>query len=103
MKWTILPSGGNLLLVAASLASGCAIQCGATPERLAALRRGMSYDETAKIMGCPGTVVSSQSPSSGEYATVEWDGPVLPLSKRTQVDFLEGRLLSYTTEQRGGW
>ena len=103
MKWTILPSGGILLLVAASLAGGCAIQCGATPERLAALRRGMSYDETARIMGCPGSTVTQQSPDSGEYSIVEWDGPELWVSKRTQVDFIGGKLLSYTTDMRGGW
>jgi hypothetical protein len=104
MKRFMLPLGAVLMLSTAALSiTGCAFQCGATPERLASLRRGMSYEETAQIMGCPGTNVTEQRPDSGEFATVEWNGPEQYISKRTQVDFLDGKLLSYTTGVRGGW
>jgi hypothetical protein len=33
--------------------------------------------------------------------TVEWNGPDSIFFKRTQIDFLYGKLLSYTTENRG--
>jgi hypothetical protein len=52
-------------------------------------------------MGCPGQLLSEQSPLSGDYATVEWNGPDSIFFKRTQIDFLYGKLLSYTTENRG--
>ena len=89
-----------LLIAGDSMVAGCALPCGATSERLARLQRGMSYEETSSIMGCPGTTVSQYSPASGDYATVEWNGPN-SLFMRTQIDFLEGKLLSYTTSPRG--
>jgi hypothetical protein len=92
----------GLLMGAGSLVGGCAVTCGANPDKLAALRRGMSYEETSRIMGCGGTVVSPASPESGDPSTVEWDGPTSYVFTRTQMDFLGGKLQSYTTEQRGG-
>ena len=86
----------------AVLVAGCASQCGADPEKLAALRRGMSYEETSRIMGCSGALVSANAPGSGEASTVEWDGPD-SIFMRTQIEFLEGRLLFFTTSSRIGF
>ena len=83
------------------LQSGCAIGCGATSDRLAALRRGMSYDEASAIMGCPGMLLTNHNPSSGEFAIVEWSGPDSRVFTWTQLDFIDGRLLSYSTGRRG--
>ncbi|MBL6653771.1 MAG: hypothetical protein ISP49_19405 [Reyranella sp.] len=103
-RWTFLASPALVAITAASAiilaTSGCAIQCGATAEKLAALRRGMSYDNASEIMGCPGRLVTGLAPSSGGYSIVEWNGPS-SLFKRTQLDFMGGELLSYTTENRG--
>ena len=99
--WRPAMVGTYLAVSTGLLVSGCAATCGANPQKLALLRRGMSYDETAVIMGCPGQRVSEQSPLSGDYATVEWNGPDSIFFKRTQIDFLYGKLLSYTTENRG--
>jgi hypothetical protein len=96
-------AGAVLTMIGCALLSGCGATCGANPEKLAALRRGMNYEETSRIMGCPGTVVSPRGPLPGEHSTVEWSGPAPYLSYRTQIDFLDDKLLSYTTEQRGGW
>jgi hypothetical protein len=98
MPWRSLAS--VLLMVSGS---GCAMQCGATPEKLAKLQRGMSYEETSGIMGCPGTTVSEFGSTAGDYSTVEWNGPDSALFIRTRIDFLDGKLLSYTTETRGAW
>jgi hypothetical protein len=87
---------------ACTVVSACAIQCGANPQKLASLQRGMTYEETSSIMGCPGQLVAGQSPASGDYATVEWNGPESIFFKRTRIDFLDGKLLYYTTENRGG-
>ena len=85
------------------LISGCAGQCTANSEKLAALRRRMSYEETSMVMGCPGVQVSANNPNSGEPSTVEWNGPESMIFMRTQIDFLDSRLLSYTTVSRGGF
>ena len=100
--WRTAVASVGLVLAAPTLITGCTVTCGANPDKLAALRRGMSYEETALIMGCLGTVVSPHSPLDGEAATFEWGGPGSHISTRTQIDFLDGNLLSYTTEQRGG-
>jgi len=95
----------RLCLVAAcgALAGGCAMTtCASTPQKLSLLRRGMTYEETAQVMGCTGMPVSTTSVASGEFATVEWDGPSPRVFTGTQVDFLDGRLLSFTTARRGG-
>jgi hypothetical protein len=86
----------------AILMAGCAGQCGANTEKLAELQRGMSYQETSKIMGCSGALVSANSPDSGEASTVEWNGPD-SIFMRTQIEFLEGRLLYFTTSSRTGF
>ncbi len=94
----------SLLLVLAATASttGCASSCSATPDKLAALKRGMSYDEATAVMGCPGTQVGTQV-THDDLSTVEWDGPDRGVVSRTQLDFRDGRLLSFTTGNRGGW
>jgi hypothetical protein len=99
--WRSAVVGTYLAVSAGVLVSGCAATCGANPQKLALLRRGMSYAETSRIMGCPGELVSDQSPLAADYATVEWNGPESIFFKRTQIDFLDGKLLYYTTENRG--
>ncbi len=89
-------------MAAAVLLSGCAGTCRATDDKLAALRRGMTYDETVQVMGCPGKITGTKAPASGEASTVEWDGPRSYVFTGTQIDFSGGRLISYTTGQRGG-
>jgi len=84
------------------LLSGCAGTCRATDDKLAALRRGMTYDETVQVMGCPGKVKTTNVPASGEASTVEWDGPQSYVFMGTRVEFSGGRLMSYTTGQRAG-
>jgi hypothetical protein len=91
-----------LLAALGSLAAGCASTCGADTAKLSDLRRGMSYAEAAEVMGCDGRQVSRASVASGDFATVEWDGPQSRLSTRTQLDFENGRLLSFTTSRRFG-
>ena len=90
---------GAVLTAAAMIGlSGCASQCTANSDKLAALQRGMSYQETTQIMGCPGKMVSS-----GELSSVEWDGPGPNLFMATQIDFLDDKLLYYTTRSRSGF
>lgn len=80
------------------LLPGCADSCDATPDKLSALRRGMTYAETAQVMGCAGKVVSRQGPKTAELSTVQWPGPGPAFTTRTQIDFREGRLLSFTAD-----
>ena len=87
-----------LVLAAAASTTGCASSCSATPDKLAALKRGMSYDEATGVMGCPGTQVTHD-----DISTVEWNGPDRGVVSRTQLDFRDGHLLSFTTGNRGGW
>ena len=89
-----------LVLAAASSTAGCASSCSASAEKLATFKRGMSYDEATGVMGCAGTPVT-HDPSN--VLTVEWDGPDRGVVSRTQLDFRDGRLLSFTTGNRGGW
>jgi len=100
--WRLAAAGTALAIASGTLVSGCAVQCGANPEKLASLRRGMTYAETAKIMGCPGEQVSANAPDSGEASTIEWDGPESVVFMRTQIAFLDGLLLFFTTGPRGG-
>jgi hypothetical protein len=99
--WRSAVVGTYLAVSAGMLVSGCAATCGANPQKLASLQRGMTYAETSRVMGCPGQLVSEYSPLSGDYATVEWNGPDSMFFKRTRIDFLDGKLLYYTTENRG--
>jgi len=54
------------------------------------------------VMGCGGTPISAAGPLADNYATVEWDGSELSGLTRTQIDFQNGRLLSFTTGRRAG-
>ncbi len=96
-------AGFVVVAAAALLAGGCASNCSATSEKLAHLRRGMSQHEATAVMGCEGRQVSQGSSAAGELTTVEWDGPTFRLSRNTQLDFRDGRLLSFTTGRRGGF
>ena len=96
----------RIATVAAGLAcmvmqGGCDVGCAATPDKLSALRRGMSYGEASAVMGCPGMLLTNHDPASGEFATVEWSGPASRVFSWTQIDFLDGKLLSYSTGRRG--
>jgi cobalt-zinc-cadmium resistance protein CzcA len=73
--WCWTTGCAGLAAAASVLMSGCAATCGANPDKLAALQRGMSYEETTRIMGCSGSLVSPQGPASGEVSTIEWTGP----------------------------
>ena len=84
------------------LAASNAQACSATTDKLQALRRGMTYEQATEVMGCGGAQISAASPQSGDYATVEWSGSELPGITRTQIDFLNGQLLSFTTGRRAG-
>lgn len=83
------------------LLSGCALFGATSEQRLTQLHRGMTYPEAARVMGSPGHLVSQATPQSGDFATVEWNGPGAYFVKRTQLDFLDGKLLSYTIDNRG--
>jgi hypothetical protein len=92
----------TLIVLLGGLAQGgCASSCGATADRLAALRRGMSYEQAAAVMGCPGVVLTDHPPASGDFAIVEWNGPQSWVFGWTQIDFIDGKLLSYSTGRRG--
>ena len=93
----------SLALGMLSLTSGCTANCSASDQKLGQLQRGMSYDETARIMGCAGSVVSEATPASGDYASVEYNGPDSSLFMRTRLDFMHGTLLYYTTDSRFGF
>ena len=101
-KRLLIPALGLLLILASSASvSGCAMTGSASNDKLAALHRGMSYDEAVEVMGSPGVIVTAHGPNTADYAIVEWNGPDSPFFTRTRLDFLDGKLLSYTTEKRG--
>jgi hypothetical protein len=92
-----------LFAIAAGLfTAGSAEACSANTDKLQALRRGMTYEQAVEVMGCGGVTISSSGPSSGDYTTIEWSGSELPGLSRTQIDFQNGRLLSFTTGRRAG-
>ncbi len=91
----------GLAVVGATFLPGCAITCSASANKLAALRRGMTYDEATRVMGCPGAVVTERGPANADYAIVEWNGPDSVFFSRTRINFQDGKLLSYITEKRG--
>ena len=101
LKSASVPAAMAIAMTAAFLASGCALSCSASPQKLSALRRGMTYAETSQVMGCPGTAVTAGNPATNGYAIVEWNGPESLVFRRTRIDFQDGKLLSYTTEPRG--
>jgi hypothetical protein len=90
-----------LLALSAFTSSGCAIQCGASAAKLAELRPGMSYSDASRVMGCPGSPVAGGSPNESAFAIVEWDGPDSLLFRRTRIEFVDGKVVFYTTEYRG--
>ena len=98
-----VPASLLLLLAAASSTAGCATTCSATVDKLASLKRGMSHDEAQGVMGCPGSQVTANGLDTAEISVVEWKGPQRGVVSRTQVDFKNGRLVNYTTGNRGGW
>lgn len=98
-------AAASLLLALAASASttGCASSCSATTDKLASLRRGMTYADATSVMGCEGTPVAKRVADPAEISTVEWDGPERGAVSRTQLDFQDGRLLSFTSDNRGSW
>ena len=101
MRYPALVAVSMAALAAIALAgSGCAARCYATPDKLAHLRRAMTYAEVVDVMGCTARPLSQRGPDSGDYSSLEWDGPDQIFFQRTQLDFLGGRLLSYTTGRR---
>ena len=100
MKKVIAAALATALGIGSTALSGCAMNCGATEQKLMALRPGMTYADTAQVMGCPGSAVRN-SPASAEFETYEWNGPKDPFFTRTRILFQEGKLLSFITEKRG--
>jgi hypothetical protein len=99
----LAPASLMLLFAVASSTSGCASSCSATPGKLAALQRGMSYSEATTVMGCSGMQLTPNGPEPAEVSTVQWLGPDRGLVSRTELDFRDGRLLSFSTGNAGGW
>jgi len=89
------------MIVVALLLSGCATTCGATADKLAALRRGMTYAETAGIMGCRGMPGDLRPAGAGEVSAFEWRGPGTIFTV-TQIDFRDDQLLYYVVRAMGG-
>ena len=69
-----------------------------TPDKLAALRRGMSYAEASGIMGCSGSALKTES---DDVRSVEWTGPGT-IASVTDLDFQNDRLLYYQTRSKYG-
>jgi hypothetical protein len=99
----LAPASLLLILAAASSTTGCASSCSANAGKLAALKRGMSYEDATQVMGCSGQQVTPNGPDTAEVSTFEWSGPARGMVSRTQLDFRDGHLLSFTTGNRGGW
>jgi hypothetical protein len=94
--WPVLAALAGLLMLGGCATSGC----GATPQRLESLRRGMTPQEVAQVMGCPGTPWPRDEAST--VTTLEWNGPGGLLSV-VDVDFQNDRMLYYTMRTRGAW
>jgi hypothetical protein len=101
MRWLLIPLIGLVVVGGSMSLSACALSCSASEQKLASLRRGMTYVEASQVMGCPGTLVTANSPADSTFATVEWNGPDSLFFRHTQIDFQDGKLLSYTTGLRG--
>ena len=100
-RWAV---GGIALAGAAILSlSGCATPCSATAEKLASLQRGMSYQETAAIMGCSGKAQSPGRSQESQVSVVEWEGPGPDWFMSTELEFVDDKLLFYTTRSRSGF
>ena len=87
-----------LLIATAASVSACASGCSATPDKLAALRRGMSYAEATGIMGCSGSALKTES---DDMRSVEWTGPGT-IANVTNLDFQNDQLLYYQTRSKYG-
>jgi hypothetical protein len=99
-----LPFAALLAASIAALVAGCSsVSCGANAEKLEKLKPGLTREETAEIMGCPGKPVGDESQAAGSFRTVEWSGPGSLLMSRTYVVFQNDRLYTYETEKRGGF
>jgi hypothetical protein len=82
--------------VTLGMASGCSSSCFATTAKLAALERGMSYQDSTRIMGCPGSPVDATSSMDEGVLRFVWYGPD-SVFMETELDFQDGRLLYYVT------
>jgi hypothetical protein len=102
-QYALAIGAASLATIAALSSSGCAATCAATPDKLTALQRGMTLDEATAVMGCRGMTVLGNDRDRTATAIYEWDGPERGRVSRTQLDFEDGRLLSYTSDSRGGW
>src|SRR5471032_63897 len=91
-----------IVTAAGLLAADDAAACSANTDKLQALRRGMTYQQAVEVMGCGGTPISAAGTLADNYGTVEWEGSELSGLTRTQIDFQNGRLLSFTTGRRAG-
>ena len=90
---------GAMLMLA--VVPGCASTCTATPEKLAALKRGMSSAEATSVMGCAGSPTGPRSDAPGDVSTLEWTGPGTVFTA-TDLDFRGDQLLYYVTRAKGG-
>lgn len=94
---------GAALAAAAMLdLSGCASTCTANAEKLATLQRGMSSQEATRVMGCAGRPVAREYSDPG-LLSIEWEGPGPNLFMSTELDFLDDKLLYYSTRSRSGF
>jgi hypothetical protein len=93
---------GLVLLASFASVTACStVSCGANGQKLSRLAPGMAYEEVAGVLGCSGRLVRGSLDSPDEYATVEWDGPDSLLFTRTDMIFLDRRLLSFSIQPRG--
>ena len=92
----------GLAVLAAGLTSGCTSSCSATAEKLGTLQRGMTYQQSAAVMGCAGAPVTAEDMANGNVSRFEWTGPGSILTA-TELDFQDDRLLYYTTRSRTGF
>jgi hypothetical protein len=88
-------------MVTLAIVPGCASTCSATPEKLAALKRGMSSAEATSVMGCAGSPIGPRTDAPGEVSTIQWTGPGTVFTA-TDLDFQGDQLLYYVTRAKGG-
>lgn len=98
MRWKAM-TGGAMIAAMVSV-GGCTSTCIATPDKLAALHRGMSRADAVSLMGCRGAPVLPVNPGD-DVTSLEWQGPGLT-AVTTQLDFQNDRLLYYVTRPMGG-
>src|ERR1700739_1076868 len=98
--WCWTTGCAGLAVAPGVLVSGCGGARGATSDKLAALQRGMSYEETSAIMGCPAQTIARHQDDG--VKTMEWTGPG-SIVTATDLDFRDDRLLYYTTRSKSGF